>query len=167
MKSLAAAALTLLIATPALAQQAPGTDTTAPSANPQAKLDQHPAQAQNNPPPSSTAQANANANANANRFVINEGSNQFLIGNLWSRNICDASGKSIGDLKDVLVDHDGKIVALVLGVGGFLGLGEKNVAVDYNYIEKNGGITPNRIVLNITEQELRSAPSFNRPANSK
>jgi hypothetical protein len=51
-------------------------------------------------------------------------------------------------------------------VGGFLGLGEKNVAIDYNYIEKNGNITPDRITLNMTEQDLRSAPTFNRTKRS-
>ena len=54
----------------------------------------------------------------------------------------------------------------MIGVGGFLGLGEKNVAVDYNYLEKNGSIAPNRITLNMTEQDLRSAPAFNRMSSS-
>jgi hypothetical protein len=65
-----------------------------------------------------------------------------------------------------LIDRDGKVVAVVVGVGGFLGLGEKNVAVDFNYLEKNGGISPNRIVLNMSEQDLRTAPDFHRPSSS-
>ena len=40
------------------------------------------------------------------------------------------------------------------------------MAVDYNYLEKNGSIKPNRITLNMTEQELRSAPTFNRTNNA-
>ncbi len=98
--------------------------------------------------------------ANANRFMRNEAQGQWLVGSLWNRSVYNASGQSIGELKDVVIGPDGRIQALVVGVGGFLGLGEKNVAVDYNFIEKNGGITPNRITLNMTEQELRSAPSF-------
>ncbi len=144
MKYLAAAALALFLVAPAQAQQAPGTDTTAPSANQPA------------------TPAPAMSEASANKFTTNEAANQWLVGNLWNKSVYNASGKSIGDLKDVLIGPDGKIQALVIGVGGFLGLGEKNVAVDYNFLEKNGGIAPNRITLNMTEQDLRSAPTFNR-----
>ena len=78
----------------------------------------------------------------------------------------NAAGKSIGELKDVLIDKDGKVSALVVGVGGFLGLGEKNVAVDYDYLQKNGGITPNRITLGMSEEDLRNAPKFERNSSS-
>ncbi len=138
MKCFAAAALALLLATPALAQNAPMTAGTAPSANQTPGMNE----------------------ANANRFMRNEAQGLWLVGSLWNRSVYNASGQSIGELKDVVIGPDGRIQALVVGVGGFLGLGEKNVAVDYNFIEKNGGITPNRITLNMTEQELRSAPSF-------
>jgi sporulation protein YlmC with PRC-barrel domain len=148
MKCVAMAALALMVAAPAMAQNAPGTESTAPKSN-QAIM----------PEPATAAQASANAN----RFVTNEGQDQWLVGNLWNKSVYNAAGKSIGDLKDVLVDHNGKVVAIVVGVGGFLGLGEKNVAVDFNYLEKNGGISPNRIVLNMSEQDLRSAPDFHRP----
>jgi sporulation protein YlmC with PRC-barrel domain len=102
----------------------------------------------------------------ANRFMTNEGANQWLVRDRWNKAVYNAQGKSIGDLNDVLVGPDGRIQALVIGVGGFLGLGEKNVAIDYNYIEKNGNITPDRITLNMTEQDLRSAPTFNRTKGS-
>ncbi len=146
MKGLSAAVIALLLATPTLAQTAPGSDSTASHA---------------------TQPATTTAGADANRFMTKEASNQWLVGNLWNRSVYNAQGKAIGDLKDVLIGPDGRVQALVVGVGGFLGLGEKNVAVDYNYIEKNGGITPNRITLNMTEQDLRSAPGFNRMSSSK
>ncbi len=146
MKCFAAAALALLVAMPAMA--GPGTDSTAPAANTEATM-------------------NTTAPSGSNRFMTNQAPNQWLVGNLWNRNVYNASGQSIGDLKDVLIGPDGKVQALVVGVGGFLGLGEKNVAVDYGYLEQNGGITPNRITLNMTEQDLRNAPSFNRTSSSK
>ncbi len=79
MKYLAAAALALLVASPALAQQAPGTDSTAPG------------QAMHAP-----AQT-----GDANKFMTNEASNQWLVGNLWNKSVYNAQGKSIGDFKDV------------------------------------------------------------------
>jgi sporulation protein YlmC with PRC-barrel domain len=147
MKYLASAALALCLVSPALAQQAPGTNAPAPSAN---------QPAMNAPAPA----------GEANKFMTNEGQNQWLVRDRWNKSVYNAQGKSIGDLNDVLVGPDGKIQALVIGVGGFLGLGEKNVAIDYNYIEKNGNITPDRITLNMTEQDLRSAPTFNRTKRS-
>jgi sporulation protein YlmC with PRC-barrel domain len=147
MKYLATAALALCLVSPALAQQAPGTNAPAPSAN---------QPAMNAPAPA----------GDLNRFMTNEAANQWLVRDRWNKSVYNAQGKSIGDLNDVLVGPDGKIQALVIGVGGFLGLGEKNVAIDYNYIERNGNITPDRITLNMTEQDLRSAPTFNRTKGS-
>jgi sporulation protein YlmC with PRC-barrel domain len=161
MKALAAASLAVLLSTSAYAQQAPGTPNTtlapnAPSANPS-----HPSAN-----PSHEAMPNTTSAPSANRFTTNQGPNQWLVGNLWDKSVYNAAGKSIGDLKDVLIDKDGKVSALVIGVGGFLGLGEKNVAVDFDYLQKNGGITPNRITLGMSEQDLRNAPKFERSNSS-
>jgi len=101
----------------------------------------------------------------AAQFTTNEGQGQWLVGSLWNKSVYNASGKSIGDLKDVLIDKDGHVVALVIGVGGFLGLGEKDVAVDYSYLQNNGGVTPGRITLGLSEQDLRNAPAFHRGSN--
>ena len=143
MKYLSEAALTLLIAAPALAQNAPGPQSPVPSANP-------------------PAQENA-----GNRFLMKESPNQWLVGDLWNKSVYNSQGKSIGNLTDVLIGQDGKIQALIVGVGGFLGLGEKNVAVDFDYLQKNGSIAPNRITLNMTEQDLRAAPGFSRTNNAR
>jgi len=149
MKSIAAAAVAVLLSTSAFAEQAPGTDTTAPSANPS-----HP------------SMQNTTSAPSANRFTTNEAQGQWLVGNLWDKSVYNAAGKSIGELKDVLIDKDGKVSALIIGVGGFLGLGEKNVAVDYDYLQKNGSIAPNRITLGLSEQDLRNAPAFQRASSS-
>lgn len=113
--------------------------------------------------PSTTA--NTTNAAGAAQFMTHQGAGEWRVGSLWDKNVYNAAGKSIGDLKDVIIDKDGRVTALVIGVGGFLGLGEKNVAIDYNYFQKNGGITPDRITLGMTEQDLRNAPSFQRESN--
>jgi sporulation protein YlmC with PRC-barrel domain len=106
------------------------------------------------------------ASMDAGRFHTNQGQDQWLVGNLWRKSVYDASGKAIGDLNDLVIDKDGKIAAVVVGVGGFLGLGEKNVAVDFDHLQKNGGVSPNRLVLNYSEQDLRNAPAFVRSSSS-
>jgi sporulation protein YlmC with PRC-barrel domain len=146
MKCLAAAALALLAATPGFAQTAQTTP-------------------EPNTPPGATI--SSGTPSKANMFVTQQSTNQWLAGNLWNKSVYNAAGQPIGDLKDVLVGPDGKVQALIIGIGGFLGLGERNVAVDYSFLEKNGAITPSRITLNMTEQDLRSAPAFVRMSSAK
>lgn len=143
MKCLSAAALALLLATPALAQNAPG-----------------------QPAPMATAPAPAAAQP-GEKFMKAEAKDQWLVNSMRDRSVYNATGKPIGELKDVLIGPDGKVQALVIGVGGFLGIGEKNVAVDYDYLTQNGSISPDKITLRMNEQDLRSAPSFNRTGPSK
>ncbi len=155
MKTLTAAAVAMLLSTSAFAQQSPGTGSTSPSATPAPSTTMQNAPAQT-----------GSTSADANRFQTNQGKDQWLVGNLWNKNVYNTSGQSIGSLNDIVMDKDGKIAALVVGVGGFLGLGEKNVAVDFDQIKQHGSISPNRIVLGMTEQDLRNAPSFVRSSSS-
>jgi len=72
--------------------------------------------------------------------------------------------EKIGDVKDIVLTKDGKAEALVIGVGGFLGIGTKNVAYDFakaERAEKNGD---RWLVVKTTKQELEALPDFNRKA---
>ena len=106
---------------------------------------------------------------------------QLLASELMEANIYGADGATIGDIKDVVVDQSGQIQAVVFGVGGFLGVGEKNVAVPLTALqvsEMSGGSAArpsgtgwnsrNRITLNATKEQLKNAPDFRaqRPANT-
>ena len=46
----------------------------------------------------------------------------------------DEKGEAIGDVNDVVINADGGAEALVVGVGGFLGLGEKDVAINFDRV---------------------------------
>jgi len=61
--------------------------------------------------------------------------NQWRASKLVGVNIYGADHQKIGDVNDVLVDHQGKAEAVVIGVGGFLGIGEKDVAVPFSAIQ--------------------------------
>lgn len=84
----------------------------------------------------------------------------YLIGeNVYSSDADDA--EIIGDINDLVVSDDGSVEAVVIGVGGFLGVGEKNVAVSFDDIDwsvdENG---THYAVLPVTQDELENAPSF-------
>jgi sporulation protein YlmC with PRC-barrel domain len=46
--------------------------------------------------------------------------------------VYDRDNKDVGKIADLLLDHDGKVQAVVIGVGGVLGIGGKDVAVSYS-----------------------------------
>ena len=65
---------------------------------------------------------------------------------------------SIGHIEDVLVDLDhASVAAVILSVGGFLGLGEKLVAVPVNQIKVGKEA---RFTTDLTKDQLASAPAF-------
>jgi len=75
-----------------------------------------------------------------------------------------ADAPEIGYVKDVVLGADGKIGAIILGIGGFLGAGEKNVAVAYGQVQwvvGNDGAV--RGSLTSTKDQLAAAPEFKFP----
>jgi sporulation protein YlmC with PRC-barrel domain len=61
----------------------------------------------------------------------------------YKQNVYDPNDSKIGEIMDVLVDKSGKATALIVGVGGFLGAGEKDVAVPFDAVHaaKKGTMT--------------------------
>ncbi len=60
---------------------------------------------------------------------------QMLGSDLRGTRIYGANNENIGEVDDILIDRDGRIAALLVGVGGFLGIGEKNVAIPMQAFE--------------------------------
>jgi hypothetical protein len=80
--------------------------------------------------------------------------------NYYKQNVYDPSDNKIGDITDVLVQKDGKIPAVIIGVGGFLGMGEKDVAVSFDAVKQTTKKDKIYLVLNTTKDALKSAPGF-------
>ncbi|WP_438750083.1 PRC-barrel domain-containing protein [Pararhizobium sp. O133] len=76
----------------------------------------------------------------------------------------DEQGEAIGDVNDVVINADGGAEALVVGVGGFLGLGEKDVAVGFDRVSWSDRDGQRIIVVSATKEELEAAPQFERGA---
>ncbi|MER9487241.1 PRC-barrel domain-containing protein [Mesorhizobium sp. M0563] len=70
--------------------------------------------------------------------------------------------QNIGDVNDIVINKEAKAQSLVIGVGGFLGIGEKNVAYDFDkaqWAERNGD---RWLVAQTTKEELTAQPDFDR-----
>jgi sporulation protein YlmC with PRC-barrel domain len=79
----------------------------------------------------------------------------------YKQNVYDQSNNKIGEVMDVLLDKSGKVTSLIVGVGGFLGVDEKDVAVPFDTVKvtsKNNNKW--YLVMNTTKNELKDAPGF-------
>ena len=72
------------------------------------------------------------------------------------------SNESIGSINDMLTDKNGNIKAVVIGVGGFLGIGAKDVAVAPASFQPVAGkdATEMKLRLSMTKDELKAAQAF-------
>src|SRR5918911_4215077 len=61
--------------------------------------------------------------------------NEMLAQNVIGSNVYNQNNEKIGDINDLVVERDGKVKAIVVGVGGFLGIGERNVAIPYHDVK--------------------------------
>ena len=93
------------------------------------------------------------------------GNDQFLSQKLIGESVYSGPGtdaESIGSVNDLVLADSGQVKAAVIGVGGFLGIGEKNVGVPFANLQmtKNDSGEP-RAVLAATKDQLKAAPDFN------
>lgn len=76
----------------------------------------------------------------------------------------DADWDDIGEINNFLVSRDGKINAVIVGVGGFLGLGEKNVALrmsELRFLKKSGDDADDYfVVVKSNKEQLEQAPEY-------
>jgi sporulation protein YlmC with PRC-barrel domain len=94
-----------------------------------------PALAQTSAPPAASPPAGASASAQSGQFMTTMQPNQIRASKFSGVDIIGANNESIGDVNDVILDQQGMAQAVVIGVGGFLGIGEKNVAVPFKSVD--------------------------------
>ena len=81
-----------------------------------------------------------------------------------SSRVYNMAGERIGDVNDILVDN-GRVTSIVIGVGGFLGIGQKEVAMTPDQVKRmvhSDGET--YFTVNTTKDQLKAAPEYVRPA---
>ena len=87
------------------------------------------AMAQNAP---ATPTASGTSTADSGQFIEKESPGEFRAPKLVGVSVYDKDNKSVGKISDLLLDKDGAVKAVVIGIGGFLGIGQKDVAVPYS-----------------------------------
>jgi putative membrane protein len=113
-------------------------------------------------------QASAAASPSADQSILATGyvptdmdnlSTEIVGKQVYSSTASDA--EHIGDVNNLVIGEDGQVAAVIIGVGGFLGIGEKNVAVKYAelaWVTAEDG--SERFVLPTSKEALEGAPAF-------
>ena len=119
--------------------------------------------------PGTSAAATATENA---QIINSQSSGQWLSSNFIGTDVMGPDDMKIGDVSDVLFDKDGKVVAYLVSVGGFLGIGAKDVAIAPASFQvappstTGSGITttprPDEVTLKLsmTKEQLQDAANF-------
>ena len=87
-------------------------------------------------------------------------SSSLTVTDWYKQDVYDPSNTKIGQIMDVLVGQDGQVIALIVGVGGYLGAGEKDVAVSFNTVKATMKDNKVYLTMNTTKDALKAAPGF-------
>ena len=111
---------------------------------------------------SSQASAQAvTASATTVPFVTQQPPNEWLARVFLGQDVHNLTGERVGDVNDLIFDRQGRISTVVVGVGGFLGMGEKDVGIPYPSLTFNVGKAGERvIVIAASKEDLLKAPTF-------
>jgi sporulation protein YlmC with PRC-barrel domain len=98
---------------------------------------------------------------NANGHFYSHQAGEMRASKLIGTNVTNAANESVGEINDVVLGKDGKVAAVIIGVGGFLGMGERDVAISYSGL-KFARDSSNRdvVTVNATKEQLKAAPAW-------
>jgi hypothetical protein len=140
-----------LMVSGAMAQQsAPPADRTSP-----------PAAERATPAPSSpSAIAPSDTMSGRAAVVTSQKPDQWLASKFTGTDVIGPNNEKIGDVSDVLLDKEGKVEAYVVGVGGFLGIGQKDVALAPSSFQPMQDNNEWKLKLSMTKEQLQQAAAF-------
>jgi sporulation protein YlmC with PRC-barrel domain len=127
-------------------------------------------------------------NVATTKWMTEEATGQWRASKMIGLNVYNSVSEKIGTISELIVDQSGKLEAVVVGARGFLGIGERDVAVPYSQIEwsyqpaassgigipstttgaastasqssENTRSYPDHALLNMSADQLKAAPAF-------
>jgi len=130
--------------------------------------------------PSPSPSAATGAAADSASFIPAQSLDQWVFSKFKGTDVIGPDDAHIGNVNDILFERNGKIAGLVVGVGGFLGIGEKSVAIDMSAFQavpadtgsttgaggggaamsSNNDPTAAKLKVSWTKDQLKNAPDF-------
>ena len=113
-------------------------------------------------PPAPSAPAASSEMGSAANTITAQKPDEWLATRLRGTSVLGSDGVKIGSVDDILLDRSGSIKALVIGVGGFLGIGAKDVAVPFKQFQVVPGTEGKSdvLTLSMTKGHLADAQDF-------
>ncbi|MBB4288644.1 sporulation protein YlmC with PRC-barrel domain [Rhizobium leguminosarum] len=95
-------------------------------------------------------------------YITEQAPDQVSANTYIGQSVYNGNNESIGSVNDLIMKKDGGLVAAIIGVGGFLGIGEKNVAVPMDKITVAQNTQDGSVKLTTSEtaESLKAAPEF-------
>lgn len=83
-----------------------------------------------------------------------------LASDIYKANVYDASDNRIGNVTDLVMNTEGNVTMAIIGVGGFLGVGQKDIAVPFKDLKVSRRNGKDWLAINMTKDELMKAPAY-------
>ncbi len=108
--------------------------------------------------------AAANATAQPAKVIDQQRPDEWLASKFKGTDVFGADGTKVGSVDDILFDRNGQIKAIVVGIGGFLGIGSKDVALEFSNFQVVPGKDGNadQLKLAMSKEDLSAANEFQR-----
>jgi ribosomal 30S subunit maturation factor RimM len=95
------------------------------------------------------------------RFITRQEMDHFTADRLIGSSVRGIDDEEIGQISDLLIDRDGNVAGVVVGVGGFLGIGERDVALSWDAIELTTDEDGEPVArVDVDQETLENAPEF-------
>lgn len=116
--------------------------------------------------PATPSEDTAQAPAAGESYLTAQADDQISANTYIGQTVYNSADENIGKISDLIMEKDGGITAAVIGVGGFLGIGEKWVAVPFDTISITQVPDSDDVKLTTTEtaESLQAAPEFKTKA---
>jgi len=102
--------------------------------------------------------AGATGGATAQGVVTQQQPSDMLARALIGMSVRNQQDENIGKIDDVVIDDKGQVKAVIVSVGGFLGIGDKDVALPWSEVKVDAD--QKRAIVNATKDQLNQAPAF-------
>lgn len=109
---------------------------------------------------SSTSGASSSSAGASGATIAAQKPDQLLASKVEGTDVVGANDEKIGDVSDILFTKDGRIEAYILSVGGFLGVGAKEVALAPSSVQLVQDKDTWKLKVSMTKDQLAQAPNF-------
>ncbi len=149
---------------PIVAGNAPTTVTRANAADKDNAKDKKNSWEKNKSVASNQSSATLNTGMGNEKYLENKPADNFFTSNLIGQEVKNNSSDDVvGTVEEILINRDGQIAAVVLSTGGLMGLGEKEVAINWNQIDRTMDENDEvQLSVDFTESSIADAPKFAR-----